>query len=75
MLDPASEDLRIARDGATPPPRLIETVVEVGAEPPTFTEQGIVWRRATLSPQSLGYAPDDRAERLLGVAGRGALGL
>jgi hypothetical protein len=75
VLDEPNECLRIARDGATAPPRLIETVVEVGAEPPEFKEQGIEWRRGTLGTGQLLYAPTERADRLLSTEGRTALGL
>jgi hypothetical protein len=70
VLDEPNDSLRIARDGVTVPPHLIETVVEVGAEPPTFVEQGVEWTRAEGGATDRVYAPSDRAARLLGPEGR-----
>jgi hypothetical protein len=73
-LDAANDELRIAPGGGAPPPRLIETVVEVGAEPPRFKESGVEWTRTAPAPDQRLYAPSDRAERLLSPEGRAALG-
>lgn len=75
VVDEPNDCLRIARDGSTAPPRLIETVLEVGAEPPQFKEQGIEWSRTVLAPGRLLYSPGDRTEAVLGPDGRSALGL
>ena len=74
VLDEANDALRIARDGTTMPPHLIETVLEVGAEPPQFTEQGIEWTRSSGPGGAHLYAPTDRAPRLFTPEGRTALG-
>jgi hypothetical protein len=74
ILDEANDELRIAPDPAHPPPRLIESVVEVGAEPAEFRESGVDWARVAPSPAERFYAPLDRAPRLLSAEGRAALG-
>jgi len=73
--DEPNDALRVAHDGQTLPVRLTEPVVEVLAEPPSFQEQGIEWRRAPSPAGALVYAPSDRAERLLRPAGLSALGI
>jgi hypothetical protein len=75
VLDPADDSLRVARDGATAPPHLIETVVEVGAEPPQFMEQGIAWTRSSGPGGAHLYVPTDRVDRLCSAEGRTALGV
>jgi hypothetical protein len=75
VLDEAEESLRIARDGHTAPPHLIETVIEVGAEPPQFKEQGIEWVRTAAGAGALWYTPSERSGPLLSDAGRAALRL
>jgi hypothetical protein len=75
VLDEANDSLRIARDGATAPPHLIETVIEVGAEPPQFKEQGIEWTRASGPGGAHYYAPADRSSRLFTPEGHAALGV
>ena len=74
MLDEANDELRIAPGGGAPPPRLIETVVEVGAEPPQFKESGVEWTRIAPTRDTRFYAPSDRAVRLLRPESRAALG-
>jgi hypothetical protein len=75
VLDAPNDCLRISRDGTTAPPRLIETVLEVGAEPPQFKEQGIEWTRTALGTGLILYSPGDRSESLLTEPGRAALGV
>ncbi len=74
VLDEANDELRIAPRGGTPPPRLIESVVEVGAEPPQFQEAGVGWTRVAPTHDARWYAPSDRADRLLSPSARAALG-
>lgn len=74
VLDEPNDELRIAPGGGPLPPRRIETVVEVGAEPPQFQEGGVAWTRTSPSRESRFYAPADRADRLLSPEGRAALG-
>jgi len=74
VLDEPNDCLRISRDGTTAPPRLIETVLEVGAEPPQFQEQGLAWSRTLLSQGQLLYSPTERSG-LLSPEGRAALGV
>ncbi|MGD0256417.1 MAG: hypothetical protein ABSB90_00845 [Thermoplasmata archaeon] len=75
VLDEVNDSLRIARDGTTAPPHLIETVIEVGAEPPRFTEQGIEWSRTRSPGGAHLYGPTDRAARLFTPEGQTALGV
>jgi hypothetical protein len=75
VMDEPNDCLRVARDGGAPPPRLIETVLEVGAEPPKFKEQGIEWTRTAAPAGVLWYTPSDRAETLLSDETRRALGM
>jgi hypothetical protein len=75
VLDEANDSLRIARDGVTAPPHLIETVIEVGAEPPTFKEQGIEWARIGGPGGAHFYGPADRSERLFSPEGHAVLGV
>jgi hypothetical protein len=73
--DEPNDVLLLARDGTTLPLRLTETVVEVGAEPVEFKEQGIAWTRATGPGGAFVYAPTDLKDELLSPAAFGALGL
>jgi hypothetical protein len=75
VLDEASDSLRIAEDGVTAPPHLIETVIEVGAEPSEFKEQGIEWSRTSGPGGENFYGPSDRVARLFSPEGRLALGV
>jgi hypothetical protein len=75
VLDSANDVLLIARDGATPPVRLTELVVEVGAEPAEFKEQGFAWTRVAGPSGSLVYAPTELKTSLLAPAAFAALGL
>lgn len=75
VLDEPNDVLRLARDGATLPVRLTEPVVEVGAEPVEFHEQGIAWRRAPGPNATLVYAPAELAPCLLSGEGIAALGV
>ncbi len=74
VLDEPNDCLRISRDGTTAPPRLIETVLEVGAEPPQFQEQGLSWTRTALTAGQILYSPTERTG-LLSPEGRAALGV
>jgi hypothetical protein len=75
VADEPNDCLRIARDGGAPPPRLIEAVLEAGAEPPEFREQGVAWTRTAAPGGTIWYTPAERAEALLSTAGRSALGI
>ena len=75
VYDEANDLLALAKDGKTLPVRLTEPVVEVGAERPEFSEQGIAWRRAVGPSGSLVYAPAEFAELVLAPEGFSALGL
>jgi hypothetical protein len=75
VLDEANDSLAIAQDGATAPTHLIETVIEVGAEPPQFREQGIEWTRTSGPGGAHFYAPAERAGRLFSPEGHAALGV
>jgi hypothetical protein len=75
VLDAASDVLLLARDGATVPVRLTELVVEVGAEPSEFREQGIAWTRVAGPSGSLIYAPTELRGALLAPPALAALGL
>jgi hypothetical protein len=75
MLDEASDSLRVAKDGVTAPPHLIETVIEVGAEPREFKEQGIEWSRTSGPGGENFYGPADRAGRLFSPEGHAAFGV
>jgi len=75
LLDEANDSLRIAKDGATAPSHLIETVVEVGAEPPQFMEQGIEWSRESGPGGAHFYGPTERVGRLFSPEGHATLGL
>jgi hypothetical protein len=73
VYDEPNDVLLLARDGATVPLRLVESVTEVGADPSEFTEQGIDWRRAP-GPNGLWvYAPEELAKELLLPATLGRL--
>jgi hypothetical protein len=74
-LDPATDDLRISKDGRGLPMVPAEPVVEVGAEPPEFREQGVEWRRAAGPGGALVYAPAEFAPRLLTADGYASLGI
>ena len=63
--DEAADTLRVARDGHTISPALTEPVVEVGAEPAEFPEQGVRWRRVLAPSGDLVYVPVDRSAALL----------
>jgi hypothetical protein len=75
LYDEPNDVLLLARDGVTPPVRLAEQVVEVGAERTEFQEQGIPWKRAGGPSGSFVYAPTELAEALLDPAAYAALGL
>jgi len=65
VFDEPNDVLLLARDGATVPLRVVESVTEVGADPSEFTEQGIEWRRGP-GPKGLWvYAPEELAPELL----------
>ena len=65
VYDEPNDVLLLARDGATVPPRLTESVTEVGADPSEFQEQGIDWRRAPGPGGLLVYAPEELGKELL----------
>jgi hypothetical protein len=73
--DEANDVLRVAKDGSTLPVRLAEPVVEVGAEPSHFLEQGVAFRRAPSAARALVYAPEELAPKLLRPEGFAALGI
>ena len=75
VYDEANDILLLAKDGATVPVRLTESVVEVGAEPTEFHEQGIAWRRTPGPSGTLVYAPEERVATLLSAKGWAALGI
>ncbi len=74
VLDDANDELRIAPAGGPLPPRRIESVLEVGAEPPEFTEAGIAWVRTTPSEGVRCYVPKERARSLHGAPAHDSLG-
>lgn len=75
VLDGPNDVLMLARDGTTVPLRLTEMVVEVGAEPVDFKEQGIAWTRVTGPGGALVYAPAELKHALLAPAALSALGI
>jgi hypothetical protein len=75
LFDEPNDLLLIARDGTTPPVRLTEPVVEVGAERTEFQEQGIPWKRVTGPSGALVYAPAELADTLQTPAAYEALGI
>ena len=75
VLDEPNDVLMMARDGTTVPVRLTETVLEVGAEPSEFKEQGIAWTRVTGPGGALVYAPTELREALLAPSALAALGV
>ncbi|HYB63194.1 MAG TPA: hypothetical protein VEE86_02075 [Thermoplasmata archaeon] len=74
VLDPASDSLRVARDG-TVGRSTDAAAVEVAAEPPEFEEDGIRWKRAPAGTAGYVYAPLGEASIVLGRDGLTALGL
>jgi hypothetical protein len=75
VLDEPNDVLLIARDGVTPPVRLSEQVVEVGADRTEFQEHGIPWTRVGGPSGSFVYAPSELAAELLTPTAYTALGL
>jgi len=76
VYDEGEDVLSVARDGATVPVRLAEPVIEVGAEPAEFKEQGLAWTKvAGPTPVSFVYAPTELKDDLLSPRGYEALGL
>jgi len=75
VYDEANDVLLVAKDGKTLPVRLTEPVVEVGAEPVEFHEQGIPWTRTPGPSNTLAYAPSELAAVLLTPAALGSLGV
>jgi len=65
VYDEPNDILLLARDGRTVPPRLTESVTEVGADPSEFQEQGIDWRRGPGPGGLLVYVPEPLAATLL----------
>ena len=72
MYDEPNDVLVLARDGMTLPLRVVESVTEVGADPPEFREQGLDWRRVPGPNGLLVYLPEEFEEALLspGVLGQ-----
>ncbi len=66
--DEASDTLRVSRDGRPPAPALTEPVVEVGAEPAEFGEQGVRWKRFGAGTGTFVYVPEEQAPALLAPA-------
>ncbi len=75
VLDESTDVLLLARDGASVPVRLAEPVVEVGAEPTEFQEQGIAWTRVKAPAGALVYGPTELREQVLTPKAFTALGL
>ena len=75
VYDEPNDLLAVAKDGATVPTRLTESVVEVGAERGEFEEQGIEWRRVHGPSGSLVYAPSECAGLVLVPEGLARLGI
>jgi len=75
VLDEPNDVLLLAKDGATPPVRLTEPVVEVGAERPEFDEQGIAWKRVDAPGGAYVYVPAELAGDLLSPTAYAALGV
>jgi len=75
VYDEPNDLLALAKDGATVPVRLSEPVVEVRAERPEFTEQGIAWHRTEGAGGTLVFVPAEFRDRVLTDEGRAALGL
>lgn len=65
VYDEGADALRIARDGQHPAPVLTEPVVEVGAEPAEFSEQGVRWKRGHVASGGLVYVPEEDERALL----------
>ena len=65
VYDEPNDVLLLARDGVTVPPRLTESVTEVGADPSEFQEQGIDWRRVPGPGGLLVYGPEELESELL----------
>jgi len=74
VLDPASDELRVAPDGTVRPPGTA-AAVEVAAEPSEFEEDGRRWLRAPTGSGGYVYAPAERAGELLTPGGRSGLGI
>ncbi len=75
VYDEANDLLAVSKDGSTAPVRLMEPVVEVKADRPEFSEQGVGWRRAPGPSGSFVYAPAEFADLVLSPDGFAALGI
>ena len=75
VYDAGNDVLLLSKDGTTVPVRLTEPVVEVGAEPAEFHEQGIAWTRHPGPANALVYAPTELKRELLSPEGFHRLGL
>ena len=75
VLDERTDLLRVGRDPRVLPMATAEPVVEVRAERPEFTEDGVDWRRAEAPGGTLVYAPAELAGRLLTRDGLKSLGI
>jgi hypothetical protein len=73
--DETNDVLLLSKDGTTLPVRLTETVVEVGAEPSEFREQGIAFKRGSSPGHAIVYAPAELAPRMFAPEGLTALGI
>lgn len=74
VFDVAADLLAVGRDGVRPGPRSTGTAVEAAAEKAEFSEQGVLWQRASLGDGGFAYLPKELAPALLAPAGRAALG-
>jgi hypothetical protein len=75
VYDEPADILRAAREGAAMAPRIAHPVVEVGAEPTEFREEGIEWRRISRPSGLLVYTPAGLTKRLSSPDAVAALGL
>ena len=75
LYDLAADALLIGRDGATPRTRGTGSAVEESAGKTEFREQGIEWKKVTVSRGSIVYVPKELADTKLAPAALTALGL
>ncbi len=75
VYDEPNDLLGVSRDGTTVPTRVSEPLVEVRAERPAFSEQGIDWQRTNGPSGALVYAPADVVGALCTPDGYSALGI
>jgi hypothetical protein len=75
VYDPATELLRLGKDGRVLARGDAGTAMETAAEASEFEEGGIAFRRTELPGRGFLYAPTEWAERILRPDGRARLGL